>query len=141
MKTRIRPERCRPLLLFLPIALVFGCRSENTDDSTLILRMAHVYEVTAPTHGYGTAQLSERLRDKTEGLDLKVYPASQLGSESELLEQLVAGELDLAISGPSFLAMWHPPIGVLDAAFVSRDLDHMLEIARSEEMALSLIHI
>ena len=135
MKTRIRPERCRPLLLFLPIALVFGCRSENTDDSTLILRMAHVYEVTAPTHGYGTAQLSERLRDKTEGLDLKVYPASQLGSESELLEQLVAGELDLAISGPSFLAMWHPPIGVLDAAFVSRDLDHMLEIARSEEMA------
>ncbi|MDP7377612.1 MAG: hypothetical protein QF516_05910, partial [Pirellulaceae bacterium] len=97
--------------------------------------MAHVYEVTAPTHGYGTAHLSERLRDKTEGLDLKVYPASQLGSESELLEQLVAGELDLAISGPSFLAMWHPPIGVLDAAFVSRDLDHMLEIARSEEMA------
>ncbi|MEO0416749.1 MAG: TRAP transporter substrate-binding protein DctP, partial [Verrucomicrobiota bacterium] len=58
-----------------------------------------------------------------------------LGSEAELLEQLVAGELDLAISGPSFLAMWHPPIGVFDAAFVSKDLDHMLENQRGEEMA------
>ena len=43
-------------------------------------------------------------------------------------------ELDLAITGPSFLAMWHPPIGVFDAAFASRDLDHMLENQRSDEM-------
>lgn len=96
--------------------------------------MAHVYEVSSPTHAYGTAFLSERLREKIDTLDITVYPASQLGSESELLEQLVAGELDLAITGPSFLAMWHPPIGVFDAAFVSRDLDHMLENQRSDEM-------
>ena len=97
--------------------------------------MAHVYEVNSPTHAYGTEFLSQRLREKTNDLDVTVYPASQLGSESELLEQLVAGEIDLAISGPSFLAMWHPPCGVLDAAFVSRDLEHMLQIARSDEMA------
>ena len=96
--------------------------------------MAHVYEVTAPTHAYGTAFLSERIRKKSDTLDVTVYPTSQLGSESELLEQLVAGELDLAITGPSFLAMWHPPIGVFDAAFASRDLDQMLENQRSEEM-------
>ncbi len=96
--------------------------------------MAHVYEVSSPTHAYGTAFLSERLREKIDTLDITVYPASQLGSESELLEQLVAGELDLAITGPSFLAMWHPPIGVFDAAFASRDLDHMLENQRSDEM-------
>lgn len=123
-----------PFLLLL-LALFSGCQSETGTKQTVTLRMAHVYEVNAPTHTYGTALLSERLREKTEGLDVTVYPASQLGSESELLEQLVAGELDLAISGPSFLAMWHPPIGVLDAAFVSRDLNHMLEIARSDEMA------
>lgn len=97
--------------------------------------MAHVYEVSSPTHEYGTVLLSERLREKIDTLDVTVYPASQLGNEAELLEQLVAGEIDLAITGPSFLAMWHPPIGVFDAAFVSRDLDHMLENQRSEEMA------
>lgn len=94
-----------------------------------------MYEVSAPTHAYGTAHLAERLRQATSDLDVTVYPASQLGSESELLEQLVAGELDLAISGPSFLGMWHPPLGVLDAAFASRDQDHALEIARGKEMA------
>jgi tripartite ATP-independent transporter DctP family solute receptor len=99
------------------------------------LRMAHVYEVSAPTHAYGAAQLAERILEKTDDLEITVYPAAQLGSEAELLEQLVAGELDIAITGPSFLGMWHPPIGVLDAAFATRDLDHMLETARSDLMA------
>ena len=122
-------------LLFVAAVLCCGCGTEDSADKPVALRMAHVYEVTAPTHAYGTKFLSERLREKTDELDVTVYPAAQLGSESEILEQLVAGELDLAITGPSFLAMWHPPIGVLDAAFASRDLDHMLEMAESDEMA------
>ena len=100
-----------------------------------MLRMAHVYDVTAPTHAYGADLISERIRQKTDDLDVTVYPSGQLGTEAELLEQLVTGELDIAISGPAFLGMWHPPIGVLDAAFATRDLDHMLEVARSKEMA------
>ena len=125
-----------PYWLFLFTAVLLGgCEPENTAGKPLKLRMAHVYEVTAPTHKYGAAFLAERLREKTDDLDIIVYPAAQLGEEDELLEQLVAGELDLAIAGPSFLGMWHPPIGVFDAAFASRDLDHMLEMARSDEMA------
>lgn len=122
-------------LLTMLLASLSGCQSENGADKPLRLRMAHVYEVSAPTHAYGTAHLAERLRQVTDDLDVTVYPAAQLGSEAELLEQLVAGELDLAISGPSFLAMWHPPLGVLDAAFATRDLNHMLETARGEQMA------
>ncbi|MDB4439529.1 DctP family TRAP transporter solute-binding subunit [Planctomicrobium sp.] len=122
-------------MLTLFALAICGCQSGNDSDKPLRLKMAHVYEVSAPTHSYGTAHLAERLQKITDDLDVTVYPAAQLGSEAELLEQLVAGELDLAISGPSFLAMWHPPLGVLDAAFASRDLDHMLETARGEEMA------
>ena len=129
-----RPGWLFPLLLFA-VVLLGGCQSEKAADRPLKLRMAHVYEVTSPTHAYGAGLLSERLSGKTDDLDVTVYPAAQLGSESEILEQLVAGELDLAITGPSFLAMWHPPVGVLDAAFATRDLDHMLEIAGSDKMA------
>lgn len=126
-------HRLGPLLCLGAAILFSGCQPE--DDGVKRLRMAHVYEVSSPTHAYGTAFLSERLTEKIDTLDITVYPASQLGSESELLEQLVAGEIDLAITGPSFLAMWYPPIGVFDAAFASRDLDQMLENQRSEEMA------
>lgn len=134
-------QTCSPTLLWhcrvltMLVIAFCGCQSEDATDKPLRLRMAHVYEVSAPTHAYGTAHLAERLQQATSDLNVTVYPAAQLGSEAELLEQLVAGELDLAISGPSFLAMWHPPLGVLDAAFSSRDLDHMLETARGEEMA------
>ncbi|APZ90979.1 Neu5Ac-binding protein [Fuerstiella marisgermanici] len=117
------------------VLLLSGCQSEEASDKPLRLRMAHVYEVSSPTHAYGTAHLAQRLKQVTSDLDVTVYPAAQLGTEAELLEQLVAGELDLAISGPSFLAMWHPPLGVLDAAYASRDLDQMLETARGEDMA------
>ena len=135
MKSMPFANRWMRSLPLIAAALLGGCHAEQADDTQLTLRMAHVYEVTAPTHAYGTQLLSQRLREKTDALGVTVYPASQLGTETELLEQLVAGELDLAITGPSFLAMWHPPIGVLDAAFASRDLDQMLEIARSDEMA------
>lgn len=123
------------VLIALTLSLACGCDSGRPENAPLKLRMAHVYEVSAPTHAYGTAFLSQKVREKTDDLDVTVYPAAQLGSESEILEQLVAGELDLAITGPSFLAMWHPPVGVLDAAFASRNLDHMLEMASGDEMA------
>ena len=123
------------LSLLLLSAMLCGCQPENQSDGRLRLKMAHVYEVSAPTHAYGAALLAERLQQATDDLDVTVYPAAQLGSESELLEQLVAGELDIAISGPSFLAMWHPPLGVLDAAYASRDLDQMLETANGKDMA------
>ena len=116
-------------------SLILWCGCTPDDSGKRRLRMGHVYEVSSPTHVYGTGYLSERLREKSDSLDITVYPSSQLGSEAELLEQLVAGELDLAITGPSFLAMWYPPIGVFDAAYASRDLDHMLANQRSEEMA------
>jgi tripartite ATP-independent transporter DctP family solute receptor len=97
--------------------------------------MAHVYEVRSPSHKYGAALLDERLKEADCGLQVTVFPASQLGNEPELVEQLVAGELELVVAGPSFLAMWHPPLGIFDAAFAFRDMDHMMEVAKSEMLA------
>lgn len=145
--TPLMNQTAPPTLLshgpFFTVAIMFtllavslgGWDSAETAGGPLRLRMAHVYEVNAPTHAYGAAFLSERLKQAGSDLTVTVYPAEQLGSEAELLEQLVAGELDIAISGPSFLAMWHPPLGVLDAAYASRDLDQMLETANGKEMA------
>ena len=80
---------CRGLILLL-ISLC-GCQSDDAADRPRRLRMAHVYEVSAPTHAYGTAHLSKRLRQATTDLDVTVYPASQLGSESELLTRIRPG--------------------------------------------------
>jgi tripartite ATP-independent transporter DctP family solute receptor len=123
------------LLLTFMFAILLGCEVEHSGVSAPSLKLAHVYEMHSPTHRYGTAALQERLQSAGTSLQVAIYPAAQLGNEAELLEQLVAGELELAIAGPSFLGMWHPPIGVFDAAYVFRDLEHMLEVAKGPIMA------
>ena len=114
--------------------LVLGCDRASSSDGSMRLRMGHVYEVNSPTHTFGTGLLDERLRQANVVLELRIYPAAQLGSESELLEQLVAGEIDMAIAGPSFLASWHPPMGAFDAAYSFEDLEHMLRVAEGPLM-------
>lgn len=123
------------LACMLLFALASGCDRLADPDAPRRLRMGHVYEVKSPTHAFGAAHLNARLQESDVDLELAVFPSAQLGSESELLEQLVAGELDLAIAGPSFLAMWHPPLGVFDAAYAFEDLEHMLEVADGPVMA------
>jgi tripartite ATP-independent transporter DctP family solute receptor len=122
------------LVLLVPFLCTCSACEPTADEKLWRLKFGHVYEVRSPTHHYGTASLGERLRQAHVGLDLTVFPAAQLGNEEELLEQLVAGELDLAITGSSFLGMWHPPLSLFDAAFAFRDMDQMLEFARSGEM-------
>lgn len=126
MRASFRPV---PVLLAVACAWFSGCQPQPPEGRPVRLRLAHVYEVRSPTHAHGTAHLPDRIAAADVGLELTVYPAAQLGSEEELLEQLVAGELELAIAGPSFLAMWYPELGAFDAAYAFRDLDHMLEVA------------
>ncbi|MBX3419919.1 MAG: DctP family TRAP transporter solute-binding subunit [Pirellulaceae bacterium] len=128
-------DTARLLGFLLLLGHVSGCGANVASEVPPRLQMAHVYEVLSPTHHFGAAQLEQRLRTAGSDLRVAVFPSAQLGNEEELLEQLVAGELELAIAGPSFLAMWHPPLGVFDAAYVFRDLDHMLEVARGPLLA------
>lgn len=127
-------KRLRNLLTVFLVAFT-ACQPDREIDKPLVLKLGHVYEVQAPTHRYGTSQLPGRLELAGVEMSVTVFPAAQLGSEEELLEQVVAGELELAIAGPSFLAMWHPPLGVFDAAYAFRDTDQMLEVANSQLMA------
>lgn len=121
--------------ILLVAASASGCNRAESKGPVSRLRLGHVYEVKSPTHAFGTAHLNQRLAEAGVDLQVNVYPAAQLGNEAELLEQLVAGEIDLSIAGPSFLAMWHPPLGAFDAAYAFQDLEHMLEVADSALMA------
>lgn len=121
--------------ILFPAVYLGGCVPVEKTGEVHRLRLGHVYEVNSPTHAFGTAHLNDRLQQAGVDLQVSVYPAAQLGSEAELLEQLVAGEIDLAIAGPSFLAMWHPPLGAFDAAYAFNDLEHMLQVAGGPSVA------
>ena len=110
------------------LGMVTACGTGGGAPSTL--RLAHVYEMSAPTHGCGVEEFVQQL-SAAGGPAVQVFPTGQLGNEADLLEQLASGPLDMSIAGPSFLAAWHEPIGIFDAAYVFDDLDHQAAFARS----------
>ncbi|MHA7272815.1 sialic acid TRAP transporter substrate-binding protein SiaP [Arthrobacter sp. TMT4-20] len=103
----------------------------DTDAKTL--RLAHVYEAGHPVEECGVAALKEELEGS--GIQIESFPAAQLGNESESLEQVASGALDMAIAGPSFLGVWEEDAAVLDGAYLFEDVDHFEETVEGESMA------
>jgi TRAP-type transport system periplasmic protein len=100
------------------------------DPDATTLRLAHVYDAGHPVEKCGVATLQEELEGS--GLQVESFPAAQLGTEAESLEQVSSGSLDMAIAGPSFLGVWHEPVAVLDAAYLFEDVDHYDQTFESE---------
>lgn len=129
---RTYPRRSRAAGICLVAALGLTACVDSSVDPELVeeaqfegeeIRLAHVYDANHPVEVCGVPAVNESL----EGTDIRVnsYPGGQLGSEGELLEQVQAGSLELAIAGPSFLGIWEEEAEVFDAAYLFEDVDHM----------------
>src|SRR5690606_7358713 len=96
------------------------------------LKWAHVYETSEPFHTE-SVWAAEEINKRTDGrYKVDVFPASQLGKESDINQGLTLGTVDIIISGSSFAAREHKPIGVSYFPFIFRDADHLLKYAKSD---------
>jgi tripartite ATP-independent transporter DctP family solute receptor len=96
------------------------------------LKWAHVYEVSEPFHTE-SVWAAEEFKKRTNGrYEIEVFPASQLGKETDINQGLTLGSVDMIISGSSFAARSYPPIGITYYPFIFRDADHLLAYAKSD---------
>ena len=96
------------------------------------LKWAHVYETSEPFHTE-SVWAAEEIAKRTNGrYTITVFPASQLGKESDINQGLTLGTVDIIISGSSFAARSYKPIGVTYFPFIFRDGDHLLKYAKSD---------
>ena len=85
------------------------------------LKWAHVYETSEPFHTASVWAAGE-INKRTNGrYAIDVYPASQLGKETDINQGLSLGSVDMIISGSSFAAKSYPPIGVTYYPYTFRD--------------------
>ncbi len=63
---------------------------------------------------------------------IEVFPASQLGKETDINQGLSLGSVDIIISGSSFAARSFPPIGVTYYPFTFRSPEHLLAYTKSD---------
>lgn len=134
--------RHRSLAALLAAALVGltpACTTSSADsgeDSDAAggqrLNFANVYAASYPVNECGTVPLAEEINDADSELDVTLFDGGQLGGESELLEQLITGQLEMAIVGPTFLEKWHEPIGITEAPYLFETADDLMEYGRSE---------
>jgi tripartite ATP-independent transporter DctP family solute receptor len=97
------------------------------------LKWAHVYETSEPFHTE-SVWAAEEIAKRTDGrYKIDVFPASQLGKESDINQGLTLGTVDIIISGSSFAAREFPPIGVTYFPFIFRDADHLLAYTKSDK--------
>jgi tripartite ATP-independent transporter DctP family solute receptor len=96
------------------------------------LKWAHVYETSEPFHTQSVWAAQEIAKRTNNRYQIDVYPASQLGKESDINQGLSLGTVDMIISGPSFAARSYPPIGIGYYPYIFRDGSHLLAFAKSD---------
>ena len=69
----------------------------------------------------GSLKFAELMKERTGGaVTVQVFPANQLGSEKDMVEQVKNGVIHISLTGPSMLAQFKGwgPIGVLGMPYV-----------------------
>jgi TRAP-type transport system periplasmic protein len=79
-----------------------------------------------PTHPVNirAAEALNRIREATGGkLDIKLFPANQLGSDTDLLSQVRGGSVEFFNLSTSILSTFVPVTGILNTGFAFTDYD------------------
>jgi tripartite ATP-independent transporter DctP family solute receptor len=119
------------LATVLAAVLAVACATGTAVAQTK-LKWAHVYETSEPYHKW-SVWAADEIKKRTNGkYDITVYPASQLGKETDINQGLQLGTVDIIISGLSFAARSYPRIGIGYYPYIFRDGDHLLRYAQSD---------
>ncbi|UEM24805.1 sialic acid TRAP transporter substrate-binding protein SiaP (plasmid) [Skermanella mucosa] len=96
------------------------------------LKWGHAYETSEPFHTE-SVWAAQEIEKRTDGrYKITVFPASQLGKETDLNQGLTLGSVDMIVSGSSFAARAYPPIGVTYYPYVFRDPEHLIAYTKSD---------
>lgn len=105
-------------------ALIFGGGAEAQTN----LKLAHFAAETHPGH-IAALQFKERVEERTNGeVTIDIFPASQLGSPPEQLEQTVLGAVDMNLPTQGALDKYEKAFATVMSPFVFRDYAHAHDV-------------
>ncbi len=88
------------------------------------LKWAHVYEVGEAYHKQALWAADE-IRKRSNGkYQIEVFPASQLGKETDINQGLTLGTVDIIYTGMAFAGRAYPPMSIASGPFIFRDYAH-----------------
>jgi tripartite ATP-independent transporter DctP family solute receptor len=96
------------------------------------LKLGHGMDVNHPVHK-AMLFMAEEVQRLSEGkLRVRIYPASQLGSERELLELLQIGSVDITKSSAAVVESFAPDLRILGVPYLFANEAHMRKVIEGE---------
>lgn len=97
----------------------------SVGQAKITMKLGHI----SPTdHHYhiGSMMFSDLVKKMTNGeIDVKVFPANQLGKNREVVEGCQLGTVDMALTSDVLLSSFEESMGVLNFPYLFRDIDHV----------------
>lgn len=95
-------------------------------------RLGHQYNVDHPMAA-GALEAAKILNQRSNGrLRMDVFPAGQLGTGKELVQQVSDDSLDFTIDGPGQFGLWQRPLTIFEVPFVARDWNHLVKMMEGD---------
>jgi len=96
-----------------------------------VLKLGHGLDPSHPVHK-AMLFMSERLKEKSGGtIDLQVYPGGVLGNETESIELLQRGSMDMTKVSTASMEGFVRKMGVFSLPYIFRDHDHFWNVLES----------
>lgn len=117
-----RPSR-RTLLAGAAAVPVFGILTRRGDAAEFNYKLATGQDPTHPVN-IRAQEAIDRIREATSGkLDIKLFPANQLGSDTDLLAQVRNGSVEFFNLATSILSTFVPAASLPNTGFAFKDYD------------------
>lgn len=115
----------------LALVAALGIASEPASAQTT-LRLGNV-QPPGMIVQQGLQRFADLVAERTDGkVEIQIFPASQLGTEQEILEGVQLGTIDMFEGSAGSAGRFLPALEAFAHPFLWRDLDHMLTVARGE---------
>ena len=91
----------------------------EADDTVYELKLAHIYAADHPFN-VGLNQIAQEISDQTDGhVNITVYPAAQLGAETDEINNILSGSIDIAVLGIGEVGKYVTDFNVYEAPMSS----------------------
>lgn len=129
------------LSLAITLATITSVGVVSAANASTTIRVAYGNQPGEPVD-VAVKQWAEWVSEASDGeLELIAFPASQLGSETEVMEQARFGSAIISITAYSNFLDSVPDLAVLDAPYLSEDFESKLRVFESEWFAGQLAEV
>lgn len=109
--------------------------TDTADDTVYELTLAHIYAADHPFQ-VGLEQIAETISANTDGhVKVNIFPAAQLGAETDEINNILSGTIDIAVLGIGEVGKYVNDFNVYEAPYVFTDCDQAMRAINSDIMA------